>query len=214
MILTWKRWSWQVWPHGNWQLNQYVLNLCLSLNFGSLLDHWDYPASPSRCKKPFCRNIYCPLERRTSPSTQDVLLLVNQIRLPRGTLSPAAEQVSQAKYRKASVKQPWPTCVETGRYRKNQSQSPPSKTDRACRFCHSIDNIYWLEQLPFFEDPILENEVHVVTECPGYHNIRLTLSDNLKSLIMLRAFSTIMTSHHAAEFGKYLTDSQRLRKSS
>ena len=130
------------------------------------------------------------------------------------TLSPAAEQVSQAKYRKASVKQPWPTCVETGRYRKNQSQSPPSKTDRACRFCHSIDNIYWLEQLPFFEDPILENEVHVVTECPGYHNIRLTLSDNLKSLIMLRAFSNIMTSHHAAEFGKYLTDSQRLRKSS
>ena len=101
--------------------------------------------------------------------------------------------------------------VETGRYRKNQSQSPPSKTDRACRFCHSIDNIYWLEQLPFFEEPILENEVHVVTECPGYHNIRLTLSDNLKSLIMLKAFSTIMTSHHAAEFGKYLTDSQRLR---
>jgi len=68
-----------------------------------------------------------------------------------------------------------------------------------------------LEQLPLiFEDPIVESEAHVLTECPGYHHLRLNLSDNLKSLIRLRAYNAIMSTLNLEEFGKYVTDSARV----
>ena len=85
------------------------------------------------------------------------------------------------------------------------------RTLKACRFCHSLENVNWLAELPFFEDPIVETEEHVLTECHGYHDIRLKLSDNLKSLIMLKAYKTIMSTLHVAEFGKYLTQSLQRR---
>ena len=68
-----------------------------------------------------------------------------------------------------------------------------------------------LIELPFSTDPILETEEHVLTECPKYHQLRSNLSDNLKSLILLKAYGTIMSSSHIYEFGKYLTDCHRLR---
>ena len=101
--------------------------------------------------------------------------------------------------------------VETGRYKLVTADSTDKRILKACRFCHSLENMNWLAQLPFFEDPIIETEEHVLTECPGYHNIRLKLSDNLKSLIMLKAYNTIMSTLHADEFGKYLTQSFRQR---
>ena len=67
------------------------------------------------------------------------------------------------------------------------------------------------EKLPFFETPIIESEEHVLTECPWYHSTRSKLSDNLKSLLMLKEFGLIMTSQHVEEFGKYLTDCYRIR---
>ena len=85
------------------------------------------------------------------------------------------------------------------------------RTLKACRFCHSLENVDWLAELVFFEDPILETEEHVLTECHGYHDIRLKVSDNLKSIIMLKAKKNIMSTLHVAEFGKYLTQSLRLR---
>ena len=57
----------------------------------------------------------------------------------------------------------------------------------------------------------METEAHVLTECHGYHDLRLGLSENLKSLIMLKAYNIIMSTHHVAELGKYLSDSKRLR---
>ena len=59
--------------------------------------------------------------------------------------------------------------------------------------------------------PITETEDHVLTVCPGYHSIRSNLSENLKSLLMLREYGAIMNSHHVEEFGKYLVDSWRHR---
>ena len=101
--------------------------------------------------------------------------------------------------------------VETGRYKVSTANCNDYRTLKACRFCHSLENVNWLAELPFFEDPIVETEEHVLTECRGYHDIRLKLSDNLKSLIMLKAYKTIMSTLHVAEFGKYLTQSLRLR---
>ena len=88
-----------------------------------------------------------------------------------------------------------------------------NKAEKACRFCCSKDRdiITLFEQLPFFEAPIMESEDHVLTECLGYHNIRLNLSENLKSLLMLKEYGLIMNSHHLPEFGKFLTDSFYLR---
>jgi hypothetical protein len=40
----------------------------------------------------------------------------------------------------------------------------------------------FFENLPFMEQPIIESEEHVLTECPYYHPLRVSLSENLKSL--------------------------------
>ena len=95
--------------------------------------------------------------------------------------------------------------VELGRYTSNRY----NESMKTCRFCCSEDPdvIANLEELPFFETPIIENEDHVLTTCPEYHFLRINLSDNLKSLIMLKEYGAIMTSHHIEEFGKYLVDS-------
>ncbi len=67
------------------------------------------------------------------------------------------------------------------------------------------------ECLPFCEDPIIESEEHVLTECPYYHALRIGLSDNLKSLLMLNEYGTIMQSFHVEEFGRYLLNCYHLR---
>ena len=100
--------------------------------------------------------------------------------------------------------------IETGRY----DNKTPNKSLKASRFCNEVDSLSMLEQLPFFEEPIAESEMHVLTECPGYHHLRLRLSDNLKSLIMLKAYNTIMSTLHMEEFGKYVTDCARHRNPS
>ena len=99
--------------------------------------------------------------------------------------------------------------VELGRYTSNRY----NEAMKTCRFCCSEDPniIGLLEELPFFETPITETEDHVLTVCPGYHSIRSNLSENLKSLLMLREYGAIMNSHHVEEFGKYLVDSWRHR---
>ena len=97
--------------------------------------------------------------------------------------------------------------IETGRYTKEQYNT----SLKACRFCCNQESLASLEQLPFFITPIVESEEHALTECPGYHHIRSLLSDNLKSLILLKEFKTIMASPHLPEFGKYVTACHRTR---
>ncbi len=83
-----------------------------------------------------------------------------------------------------------------------------NKALKTCRYCCStdLDTIGLLEQLPFFEEPIIESEEHVLTECPEYHQLRSKLTENLKSLLMLKQYGAIMNSYLLPEFGKYLTD--------
>ena len=92
--------------------------------------------------------------------------------------------------------------VEKGRYTSDRYNTAL----KTCRFCCSSDTdvIRLFEELPFFETPILETEDHVITECPGYHPLRSNLSDNPKSLVMLKEYRVIMNSCHKKEFGKYL----------
>ena len=97
--------------------------------------------------------------------------------------------------------------IEKGRY----TTSKANKALKSCRYCCDADLLDGLEELPFFECPILESEEHAMTECPGYHHIRSKLSENLKSLLMLKAFRTIMLSPHLPEFGKFITDCYYLR---
>ncbi len=99
--------------------------------------------------------------------------------------------------------------IERGRY----TTSRLNKALKACRYCTSEDRdiVAAFEELPYFKETIIESEEHVLTECPGYHNLRSKLSDNLKSLLLLKEYSVIMTSYHLPEFGKFLTDSFYLR---
>ena len=57
----------------------------------------------------------------------------------------------------------------------------------------------------------LESEEHVVAKCPAYHPLRVALSENLKSQLMLKEYELIMPSFHKEEFGRYLDDCYKFR---
>ena len=99
--------------------------------------------------------------------------------------------------------------IEKGRYGSGQLDL----SRKVCRFCCSnLDGTMTnFECLPLCETPIVESEEHALTECPSYHSLRLSLSDNLKSLLMLKEYRLIMTTFHMKEFGRYLVNCYRLR---
>ncbi len=98
--------------------------------------------------------------------------------------------------------------IEKGRY----GPSPHNLSRKVCRFCCKNDGTMTnFECLPFCENPIVESEEHVLNECPTYYHLRVALSDNLKSLLMLKEYGLIMSSQHMSEFGKYLADCHRIR---
>ena len=102
--------------------------------------------------------------------------------------------------------------IEMGRYTRETGNNYHVK--KACNFCSDIKLLEGFAELPFFEEPIPETEEHALTECPKYHGLRSNLTENLKSLILLKKYSAIMLSHHLPEFGKFLKDCQILRSSS
>ena len=99
--------------------------------------------------------------------------------------------------------------VETGRYVGNHHDP----TKKLCRYCcdNNDGTMTAFVNLPFCEDLILETEEHALTECPAYHHLRSALSENIKSLLMLKEYRVIMSTHHMNEFGRYLVDCHRLR---
>ena len=99
--------------------------------------------------------------------------------------------------------------IERGRYCRNYTDP----TSRICRSCskNSDDTMTIFTNLPFCKDFMVETEKHAKTKCPAYHHLRITLSDNLKSLIMLKEYGAIMSTHHMKEFGRYLFECHRLR---
>ena len=102
--------------------------------------------------------------------------------------------------------------VETGRYASHRKL--PSLIDRTCRFCClkcAKDNMILLADLPHFE-PIIESEVHAITECPGYHHLRINLTDNLKCHLLLGQYPFIMAHLSLAkELGSFLIKCFNLR---
>ena len=102
--------------------------------------------------------------------------------------------------------------IKRGKYSKEIGNI--NKLRKACHFCSDVDLLKGLAALPFCEEPILETEEHALTECPQYHQLRSNLTENLKSLIVLKEYGAIMLSDHLPEFGKYLTDCHRIRTSS
>ena len=96
--------------------------------------------------------------------------------------------------------------IERGRYTRETGVWP-----RACRFCCDKDLVYGFECLPFFEGTIIENEEHCLTECPMYHSVRSSLSEDLESLLLQRKYKEIMNSAHIEELGKFLSTCHRIR---
>ena len=88
--------------------------------------------------------------------------------------------------------------------RKRCTKFRENKLKKACRFCSDLNILEGLAELPFSEQPVLETEEHALTECPKYHLLRSSLSENIKILILLKACNgNIMSSYHLPEFGKY-----------
>ena len=82
--------------------------------------------------------------------------------------------------------------IETARYldynvhgvSKSKSKISLSKEwSRCCKFCCTPD-VELLQQLPFAEKPIVEDERHVLVSCPAYHHLRIKLNDHIKSSIL------------------------------
>ena len=99
--------------------------------------------------------------------------------------------------------------IEKGRY----GHYHLDHSHKLCRFCcdNSDGTMENFEYLPFCEAPIIESEEHVLTECPLYHPLRTSLTENLKSLLMLKEYGHIMSSVHMKEFGKFLLDCHKIR---
>ena len=66
--------------------------------------------------------------------------------------------------------------IEVGRYGTDRD----NVLSRVCSFCtsDSMDNLTWLSHLPMF-DPVIEDELHVLTECPHYASERATVGPKL-----------------------------------
>ncbi|KAL5266884.1 hypothetical protein ACHWQZ_G004054 [Mnemiopsis leidyi] len=82
--------------------------------------------------------------------------------------------------------------IETARYldynvngfSKNKAKTLLSKGwSRCCKLCCTPE-VELLQQLPFAEEPIIEDERHVLVSCPAYHHLRIKLSDHIKSSIL------------------------------
>ena len=79
--------------------------------------------------------------------------------------------------------------IEVGRYKKMKGEST---ADKACRQCCNKEAIQDLQHLPDFQT-IPEDEAHVLTTCPLYHELRLSLTDDLKCHLMLKQYGYAMS---------------------
>ena len=59
-----------------------------------------------------------------------------------------------------------------------------------------------MAELPFF-DPIVEDEHHVLRTCPRYHDLRMKLSDTVKSSLFAEP-SNIFSAGNLHESGRYI----------
>lgn len=106
--------------------------------------------------------------------------------------------------------------VEKGRYKRKSNPNEFSYIDRLCRFCcsdtdKSTEALLFLENLPFYE-PIVEDEVHMLTVCSTYHCLRMDLSENLKTLVVRNDYHEMMSNPYLInEFGRFLEGCFKIR---
>jgi hypothetical protein len=88
--------------------------------------------------------------------------------------------------------------IERGRYSRSDNALA---IQRLCPYCCSPDVAY-LSELPFpDENPIIEDEAHVLSTCPAYHHVRLMLPDDLKTALLKRDYHSVfalMSDHRTA----------------
>ena len=92
--------------------------------------------------------------------------------------------------------------IETGRHGTHKRSSI---INRLCNLCctDDKDTLSNLIELPFFV-PIVEDEVHVLSECPHYEDLRRELSDVTRTALsadLTRALKDELTTR---DIGKYL----------
>ena len=71
--------------------------------------------------------------------------------------------------------------VETQRYGLNRL----SRINRVCKFCpfEDTESLKLIQQLPF-ADPIIEDEQHVLLQCPQYEDLRSNLSSRSQEYLL------------------------------
>ena len=84
-------------------------------------------------------------------------------------------------------------CIETGRY-SNKSYHL-KKFDQACTFCMNSDNtVSGLSSEDTLPEPILEDEIHFLKQCPTYDHLRESLTNELSANLANEKFRCIFES--------------------
>ena len=87
--------------------------------------------------------------------------------------------------------------IEKGRHGKNRE----SRLNRRCPFCADREQLDLLEALPFPSDIVMENEEHVLSDCPAYEEIRSQANDKVREALLQRNFAGLFQPNIAAESG-------------
>ena len=89
--------------------------------------------------------------------------------------------------------------VETGRYHVNRSKT----SSKACLACSDNEQIELLHELPFCNELIIEDEMHVLRVCPKYHDLRLALSSSTKAKLFSN-IPSIFEKDHIEEVARFI----------
>ncbi len=101
--------------------------------------------------------------------------------------------------------------VETARYLSSKPrsklglQSNNKKWNQSCKVCCNT-NTELLQELPFAEQPIVEDEQHVLVTCPAYHHLRGQVNDHILSSLLAwdERLPTIFEEPFVHELGLYV----------
>ena len=102
------------------------------------------------------------------------------------------------------------TKVKSGKH--NNKVYSNKEWNRSCKLCCG-NEVELLQQLPFAEKPIIEDEQHILASCPAYHHLRLQLDDHIKSTIVAwdERLPSLFEEPSMAPFGLYVHKIFQLR---
>ena len=106
--------------------------------------------------------------------------------------------------------------IETARYKESSTTAardrscnskvyPNKDWNSSCKLCCDQE-VELLQQLPFAEKPIFEDERHILASCPAYHHLRLQLNDHIKSTLVAwdERITSLFEEPSMTEFGLYV----------